>query len=154
MGGTVNLTSFVPPTEVISLSHFLSFYWKSWNIIVEFLFCYLSKWGCKNIFVVLSHSLLFKLTQLWRFPLLRNPEMWKGSLETHVIVVMWWIWPIVKQLCCHQCSCSLSGETAPAEWADRSLMPHLTYPFSTKAVPVLVRSQSLVSSQVKSPLFI
>ncbi len=25
MGGTVNLTSFVPPTAVISLSHFLSF---------------------------------------------------------------------------------------------------------------------------------
>ncbi len=23
-------------------------------------------------------------------------------LETHVIVVMWWIWPIVKKLCRHQ----------------------------------------------------
>ncbi len=31
----------------------------------------------KNIFVVLSHSLLFKLTQLWWLLLLRNPEMWK-----------------------------------------------------------------------------
>ncbi len=30
----------------------------------------------KYIFVVLSHSLLFKLTQLWQHPLLRNLEMW------------------------------------------------------------------------------
>ncbi len=33
----------------------------------------------KNSFVALSHSLLSKLTQLWRLPLLRNPEMWKRS---------------------------------------------------------------------------
>ncbi len=34
-------------------------------------------------------------------------------LEIRIIVVMWWIRPIVKQLCCHRCS----GETALADWA-------------------------------------
>ncbi len=29
-------------------------------------------------------------------------------LEPQVIVVMWWIWPIVKPLCRHQRSCSRS----------------------------------------------
>ncbi len=40
---------------------------------------FLSKKKKKKKFVVLSHSLLSKLTQLWRLPLLRNPEMWKRS---------------------------------------------------------------------------
>ncbi len=56
---------------------------------MEFLFCYLSKWECKKyIFVVLSHSLLLKLTQLWQLLLLRNPEMWKRSI-THNTLARW-----------------------------------------------------------------
>ncbi len=44
-----------------SLSMFFYFIENYENTIVEFLFCYLSKIGLqKNIFVVLSHSLLFK----------------------------------------------------------------------------------------------
>ncbi len=51
----------------------------------------------------------------------RKTDLWAvlelKMLQTHIIVVMWWIRPIVKQLCRHQRSCSRSGETAPAEWA-------------------------------------
>ncbi len=65
MGGTVNLTSFALMTAVISLSQFFSFIESHKNTIIELLFCYLNQMGMqKNIFVVLSHSLLFKLTQL------------------------------------------------------------------------------------------
>ncbi len=82
MGGMVNLTSFALLAAVISLSQFFSFIENHKNTIVEFFFLLFEQNGnAKNIFVVLSHSLLFKLTQLWRLPLLRNPEMWKRSIN-------------------------------------------------------------------------
>ncbi len=61
-------------TAVISLSQFFYFYSKSWRPYHR---VYLTIWAngnAKNISVVLSHSLLFKLTQLWPLPLLRNPD--------------------------------------------------------------------------------
>ncbi len=69
-------------TTVISFSQFcFPFFWEVVKISWSFFFCYLSnKMGMQKIFVVLSHSLLSKLTQLWRLALLRNPEMWKGPL--------------------------------------------------------------------------
>ncbi len=72
MRGTVNLTSLL--TAFISLSQFCSCFWKSHNRGVYLLLFE------QMTFVVLSHSVLLKLTQLWQLPLLRNPEMWKGPL--------------------------------------------------------------------------
>ncbi len=63
-------------TAVISLSQFFYFYSKSWR---HYHRVYLTIWAngnAKNISVVLSHSLLFKLTQLWPLPLLRNPDIY------------------------------------------------------------------------------
>ncbi len=80
MGGMVNLTSLAFLTAVINLSQFL-FYWKSRKHYRRvFIFLFEQNGNAKNIFVVLSYSLLFMLTQLWRLPLLRNPVMWKMSI--------------------------------------------------------------------------
>lgn len=48
MRETVNLTSFSLLTAVISLSQFLSFFESREKTIVEFFFCHLSKWECKQ----------------------------------------------------------------------------------------------------------
>ncbi len=48
LGGMVNLTPFSLLTAVISLSQFISFFESHESTIVEFLFCYLSKWECKK----------------------------------------------------------------------------------------------------------
>ncbi len=45
-------------------------------------------------------------------------------LETHVIVVMWWIWPIVKQLCRHQKKLRQLSQPADLETLFRVLWCH------------------------------
>ncbi len=82
MWGTVNVTSFALLTAVISLPQFFPFYWKSWKHYRRvFSFCNFKQMGMQKIYLwYATHSLLFKLTQLWRLPLLRNPETWKGPL--------------------------------------------------------------------------
>ncbi len=80
-------------TAVISLSKCFPFYWKSWktrsysfyfaiganvNAIYIYIYIYI-------LVVLLSNSLLFKLTQL-RLPLLKNPEMWKRSIWSNIVI--------------------------------------------------------------------
>ncbi len=40
--------------------------------------------------VVLSHSLLLKLNQLWRLPLRRNPKLWRRSIVCTVMISKCW----------------------------------------------------------------
>ncbi len=61
MGGMVHLTSFALLAAIISLSQ-LFFSLKVMKTHPRVLFCYLNKIGMQKI--SLSHSLLFKLTQL------------------------------------------------------------------------------------------
>ncbi len=57
--------------------------WKHYRVVLF--------WGMeKYIFVVVSHSLLFKFSKLWWLPLLRNPEMWKGSIQVISLAVLYW----------------------------------------------------------------
>ncbi len=65
MGGMVNLTPFSLLTAIISLSQFISFLFKSWKQYRGVFLLLFEQMGMeKNNFVVLSHSLLLKLTQL------------------------------------------------------------------------------------------
>ncbi len=82
----VNLAFFSLLTALISLLSIQFLLLKVMKTISwSFFFCYLSKWECKNIFVVHSYSLFSKFTQLWRLPLLRNMKMWKRSMAKAVL---------------------------------------------------------------------
>ncbi len=61
MGGMAHFTSFALLASVISLSQFFILL-KVMKTHRRVLFCYLNKMGMQKIY--LSHSLLFKLTQL------------------------------------------------------------------------------------------
>ncbi len=71
MGGMVNLTLFALLTAVISLSQFLSLIESRENTVVEFYLANQQMGWQKNIFVLLSHSLLFKF----------NPNMMTSTAE-------------------------------------------------------------------------
>ncbi len=47
----VNLTSFALLTAFVSHSHFFLFIESHENVIIEFIFCYLSKWELKKIYL-------------------------------------------------------------------------------------------------------
>ncbi len=76
MGRMVNLTSFCLLAAVISLSQFFSFIESHKNTIIEFLFCYLSKWECKKYICV---TLPFTALQV-------NPTMTTSTAEKPVNV--------------------------------------------------------------------
>ncbi len=84
----VNLTSFSLLTAVISLSIFFLFLKVKKTLSWSLSFAIWENGNAKkNIFAVLSHSLLLKLTQLWRLPLLRNPEIWKRPIIMTIIIL-------------------------------------------------------------------
>ncbi len=70
-------------TEESSWTLFTRLWWRSFEhcgrTIVEFFFCYLSKWECKNIFVILSHSLVSKFTWI-SFPVYIFYACWSNPI--------------------------------------------------------------------------
>ncbi len=90
MGGMINLTLFSLLTAVIS--HYQGVF----LLVFE-------QMGMQKIYLWYSpiHSLLLQLTQLWRLPLLRNPEMCKRSIITFNMFSIWiyikkWCIPVTK----------------------------------------------------------
>ncbi len=72
MGGMVNLTLFSLLTAVISFSIFFTFIESYENTILEFLFCYLSKW--ESIYIYICGTLPFTALQF-------NPTMTTSAAE-------------------------------------------------------------------------
>ncbi len=64
----------------LSASLIFSFYWNSWKQYRRVFILLFEQMRMQKKCVVLSHSPLFKLTQLWWLPLLRFPEVWKRSI--------------------------------------------------------------------------
>ncbi len=103
MRGAVNLTSFYLLTAVISLSKCFPLIESYESTIVEFFFCYLSKWESKNISVVRSHSLILKFTkqkttyesqQCEKGILFRENSMQIRTLEMHSLKCF--VSPLIK----------------------------------------------------------